>query len=76
MLHSNEIKEKPVGRIGQFVDFVQEEFLGLKELKKEIKKAKGPCNIKFNLENIKNYHLCLNKLPPPWFPKCVLMDLW
>ena len=76
LLHSNEIKEKPVGRIGQFVDFVQEEFLGLKELKKEIKKAKGPCNIKFNLENIKNYHLCLNKLPPPWFPKCVLMDLW
>ena len=75
LLHRDEIEEKPVSPISQFVDFVQEQFLGLKDLKKEISKAKGPCNIKFNLENIKSYHLCLNKLPPPWFPKCVLMDL-
>ena len=62
-------------RSNVYLESYKEDEMYLRDLKKEIKESKGSCNIKFNLENIKNYHVCVTHLQPFWLLS-VLMEIW
>lgn len=57
-----------------YLESYKEDEMHLRDLKKEIKEYEGSCNIKFNLENIKNYHVCATHLQPFWLLS-VLMEI-